>query len=122
MHASDPSYPSNDVHDRVGAVYAIQQLIDVPVRLSPSPVPQHAQWPVLKCRLRIHLYQLGETVSRLQRFAGFLHAVLSSPTELRLADAAAQCLGTLVRAGGALTADVAEREVRARDTGRRSRV
>ena len=35
MHASDPWHPSNDVHDRVGAVYAVQQLIDVPVRFSP---------------------------------------------------------------------------------------
>lgn len=56
--------------------------------------------------------QLGEAVSRLSRFAGFLHAVLAQPCEPRLADAAAHCLGALVRAGGALTADVVEREVR----------
>jgi predicted ATPase len=56
--------------------------------------------------------KLGEAVSRLSRFAGLLHAVLAQPCEPRLADAAAHCLGALVRAGGALTADVVEREVR----------
>ena len=107
------------MNDRLGAVYAIQQLVDVqvcvalclpPLRRAPALRSQLTLCP--NCHTLPSQQKLGEAVSRLSRFAGLLHAVLAQPCEPRLADAAAHCLGALVRAGGALTADVVEREVR----------
>jgi hypothetical protein len=58
--------------------------------------------------------QLGEPVTLLPRFAAMLHTALGPPAPPALAEAAAAALGHLVQSGGALTADVVEREARPR--------
>ena len=57
--------------------------------------------------------QLCEPATKLSGFAKLLSVTLSAAhVEPRLAEAAARALGHLVRSGGALTADVVEREAR----------
>ena len=63
-------------------------------------------------RVRVPPAQLGEPATKLSRFAALLHASLGPTVEPRLAEAAAAALGHLVASGGALTADVVEREAR----------
>jgi len=74
---------SSDACEKLGAVYAILELVEVP---------------------------LGEDVTRLSRFAGCLHSVLGHTCEPRLAEAAAAALGRLATVGGALLAEAVERE------------
>jgi FKBP12-rapamycin complex-associated protein len=76
---------STDACEKLGAVYAILELVEVP---------------------------LGESLTRLARFAGCLHSILGHTCEPRLAEAASAALGRLVQFGGALVAEVVEREAR----------
>ena len=56
--------------------------------------------------------KIGETANKMNRFASYLRDVFSSTCEPVLAEAAARAVGKIVRVGGALTAGIADREVK----------
>eukprot|EP00854_Cymbomonas_tetramitiformis_P013611 gene13611-16092_t len=76
---------SSNPDEKLGGIYAIDELIDV---------------------------QLGENATKISRFANYLRDIFQPNIDTATMIAAAQALGHLVRAGGALTADVVEFEVK----------
>lgn len=80
---------SPDPAEKLGGIYAIDELIDV---------------------------QLGENAAKFSRFANYLRELpfaIGTPCDTAIVNASVDTLGHLVRTGGALTADVVEFEVRA---------
>ncbi|CAI7855818.1 unnamed protein product [Closterium sp. NIES-53] len=76
---------SSSPSDNLGAVHAIDELIDVP---------------------------LGESAAKASRFASFLRRIFEEKTDADTISAAAATLGHVARAGGAMAADVVEFQVK----------
>lgn len=76
---------SNDVADNLGALRAIDELIDITV---------------------------GESASKVPKFSGYLHNVFDVKRDPEILVLASGVLGHLARAGGAMTADEVERQVK----------
>lgn len=75
---------SNDISDNLGALRAIDQLIDVTV---------------------------GESATKVPKFSGYLRNVFDVKRDPEILVLASGVLGHLARAGGAMTADEVERQV-----------
>ena len=76
---------STDVAKRLAGVYAVDQLTEA---------------------------KIGETANKMNRFATYLRDVFTVTCEPVLAEAAARAVGKIARVGGALTAGIADREVK----------
>ncbi|KAL9244759.1 hypothetical protein vseg_018491 [Gypsophila vaccaria] len=76
---------SGDVAENLGALRAINELIDV---------------------------SLGESASRVSRFSNYIRAVFESKREREILVLASRVLGHLARCGGAMTADEVEHQIR----------
>lgn len=76
---------SNDVAENLGALRAIDELIDV---------------------------ALGENASKVSKFSNYMRAVFETKRDPEILVLASRVLGHLARAGGAMTADEVERQVR----------
>ncbi|GAB2292090.1 hypothetical protein Dimus_026338 [Dionaea muscipula] len=76
---------SNDAADNLGALQAVDELIEFP---------------------------LGESASRVSRFSSYVRGVLESKRDRDTLIAASRVLGHLARAGGAMTADEVEHQIR----------
>lgn len=75
---------SSEVSDNLGAVRAIDELIDV---------------------------RLGETATKIAKFAEYLKKIFEEKQDPEVLIAASVALGHLAKVGGALTADVVEYQV-----------
>ncbi|KAJ9705357.1 hypothetical protein PVL29_003411 [Vitis rotundifolia] len=75
---------SNDVAENLGALRAIDELIDV---------------------------ALGESASKVSKFSGYVRTVFEAKRDRDILILASKVLGHLARAGGAMTADEVERQV-----------
>lgn len=75
---------SNDVPENLGALRAIDELIDV---------------------------ALGENASKVSRFSNYIRNVFELKRDPEILVLASRVLGHLARAGGAMTADEVERQV-----------
>lgn len=75
---------SNDVAENLGALRAIDELIDV---------------------------ALGESASKVSKFSGYMRIVFEAKRDPDILILASRVLGHLARAGGARTADEVERQV-----------
>lgn len=76
---------SGDVAENMGALRAINELIDVP---------------------------LGESASRVSKFSNYIRTVFELKREREILVLASRVLGHLARAGGAMTADEVEHQIR----------
>ncbi|CAO2815870.1 unnamed protein product [Amaranthus hypochondriacus] len=76
---------SSDVAENLGALRAINELIDLP---------------------------LGESASRVSRFSNYIRTVFELKREREILVLASRVLGHLARAGGAMTADEVEHQIR----------
>ncbi|KAG9440008.1 hypothetical protein H6P81_020173 [Aristolochia fimbriata] len=76
---------SNDVAENLGALRAIDELIDVP---------------------------LGESASKVSKFSNYMRTVFEVKRDPEILILASKVLGHLARAGGAMTADDVERQVK----------
>lgn len=76
---------SGDVAENLGALRAINELIDLPV---------------------------GESASRVSRFSNYIRTVFELKREREILVLASRVLGHLARAGGAMTADEVEHQIR----------
>ncbi|KAK1259623.1 Serine/threonine-protein kinase TOR [Acorus gramineus] len=76
---------SSDVAENLGALRAINELIDTP---------------------------LGESASKVSKFSNYLRTVFDTKRETEVLILASRVLGHLARAGGAMTADEVERQVK----------
>jgi len=75
---------SSDVAENLGALRAINELIDVP---------------------------LGESASRVSKFSNYIRTVFEFKREREILVLASRVLGHLAQSGGAMTADEVERQV-----------
>lgn len=75
---------SNDVSENLGALRAIDELIDVP---------------------------LGESAFKVSKFSSYLRTTFEGKRDREILILASRVLGHLARAGGAMTADEVERQV-----------
>lgn len=75
---------SNDVAENLGALRAIDELIDV---------------------------ALGENASKVSKFSNYIRSVFEVKRDPEILVLASRVLGHLARAGGAMTADEVERQV-----------
>lgn len=75
---------SNEVADNMGALRAIDALIDV---------------------------SLGESASKVSKFSSYMRTVFETKRDREILTLASNVLGHLARAGGAMTADEVERQV-----------
>lgn len=82
---------SNDASRRLGAVLAINELIDVK--------------------------SVADDTSKTARLALLLSKAIEEADDPQLMEVTAATLGTLVKAGGVMTADIVEREVRGGEKG-----